>query len=152
MFAGVGHVSVKMIMCRDLSLTGSRLGRSGAGPLGHFLPRWPLLVYLKIDACSLDDGAASALATGVAGRSLSKLQSLAIGGNFLSAAGLSALAAAFQHTAALRVLDVSCTPLAAAPASSPQDSELLDVLAELDTRRWGVNGSRYACAAKSGAH
>ena len=147
----MGMWQSRAIMCRELSLTGSRLGRAGADALGRSLPLWPLLGSLKIDACSLNDSAAGALAAGVAGRSLPRLQNLAIGGNFLSAAGLSALADAFEKAPALRALDVSCTPLAAAPMLAPPDQDLPDVLADLDTRRWGANGSGYANGAGAGA-
>lgn len=94
-----------------------------------------MLNTLKIDACAITDAGADALARGVKGRRIPRLQHLAIGGNRVKAPGLSALAAAFASCDMLKTLDISCTPMAAAPAVAPLDPDLPDVLARLDHAR-----------------
>ena len=122
--------------CRELTLTGNRLGVSGCEALGARLPQWGALNTLKLDACSITDVGAEALARAIKGRRISRLQHLAIGGNRVAAPGLAAFATAFAACDMLKTLDISCTPMAAAPAVAPLDPDLPDVLARLDHARF----------------
>ena len=95
-----------------------------------------LLASLRIDACAITDAAAAALASSSSGgRSAPRLARIAIGGNLVSASGLRALVGAFVPCTTLCTLNVSCTPQSGVPVLAPVDTELLDTLASLDSRR-----------------
>jgi hypothetical protein len=120
---------------RDLTLTGSRMAVTGCEALGRLLPEWSMLSTLKLDACSITDAAADALARGIAAREVPRLQHLAFGGNLVGPVGLRSLVGVFDHCKALKTLDVSCTSMSAPPAVLPLDQVIPDYLSNLDHRR-----------------
>lgn len=99
-------------------LTGNRLGADSCTVLGRLLPTLPILKKVSLDACFLDDAAAFALSKAwprgpAAKPQPSEIERVAFGGNTLTPAGISALAACFACCRKLEEVDVSCTPLAA---------------------------------------
>lgn len=123
-------------------LTGNRIGSEGCAALGRTLPGLPMLKKLAIDACFLDDAAASAFSAAwpraPGGRPQPcEIERVALGGNALSAPGIAALAQCFACCRKLEEVDVSCTPLAAElpphiVATGPGDASQYDTFAWLD--------------------
>lgn len=126
-------------MCRDLVLTGNKLGQVLCSMLGKLLLKFNDLRRLCIDACEIDDGAAAALATAIMSpkKPFSELRQLSFGGNNMSPAGLSSIARTFQHCSKLEELDLSCTPISSEPPiqhtpTGTSTTAMYDLLAALD--------------------
>jgi hypothetical protein len=125
-------------VCRELVLTGNKLGSVLCSMLGKLLLKMKDLRRLYIDACEIDDGAAAALATCIMSPQPCKdIRVLAFGGNNMSPAGLSSIARSFEHCTRLDELDLSCTPISSEPpvqhiSTGTSTTAMYDLLAALD--------------------